>query len=382
MERVPDGAQPERTERELDAEKQAAVRRGGPAASQVVEKRVPDRVGERQEQGRADFGPWHADLARPPVDVVEIERTDLAGAQAVGGDEHEHRVVASPLRRRAVDRAQERAHRLPRQCTRKTLAAVDAGGLDLGVEPGRSLASGGEEPQKRPQGPRDLPHPASTHAPAGMCHERLDIGGAKLAELLRADVVVEEAQEPGDRRGVHLDCPGAKAADTIEVPPVIGDSTRGGGRQRRRQLAAFLQVLRQRADECALRRRVEHPGRRCVRQERRCRHLAQRTHPAPTERACQRRSGSHAPPDRVPRVAPRVKPDAESFKRPAQDGQGRVAGVGLREQRCEHRDLLWGCAERGAVPMLGSRVMWSRTAAEASDYADWRGSLHITRCST
>ncbi len=113
------------------------------AGSEVVlEVRGPEVVrpfrrrghhpGVAQEQGRADLGPWHADLARPPGDVVEIESTDLARAQAVGGDEHEHRVVASPLRRRAVDRAQERADRLPRQCTRKTLAAVDAGRLVSG----------------------------------------------------------------------------------------------------------------------------------------------------------------------------------------------------------------------------------------------------------
>ena len=76
---------------------QAAVRRGGPAASQVVDKRLPDHVAKRQEQGRADLGPWHADLARPPGDVVEIESTDLACAQTVGGDEQEHRIVASSL---------------------------------------------------------------------------------------------------------------------------------------------------------------------------------------------------------------------------------------------------------------------------------------------
>src|SRR5216684_986815 len=76
-ERVPDGARPERTERELDPEKQAAVRRGGPASSQVLQERRPDLVGQRQEQGRADLGPWNADLAGTPGDVVEAQSADL-----------------------------------------------------------------------------------------------------------------------------------------------------------------------------------------------------------------------------------------------------------------------------------------------------------------
>ena len=68
-----------------------------------------------------------------------------------------------------------------------------------------------------------------------------------------------------------------------------------------------------------------------VREQRRCRQLAQRTHPASAQRAHEQCSGSHAPLDRVPRVTPRVEPDAESFEGSAQDGQRRVAGVGPRK---------------------------------------------------
>jgi len=110
----------------------------------------------------------------------------------------------------------------------------------LGVEPGRPLAGGGEEPKERPQGRRDLPHPAAARASAGLCDERFDVGGAKLVEPLRTGVVVEEQQEPGDHRGVHRDRASAEATDALEVSPVVGDSTLGGRRRRRRQLASLL----------------------------------------------------------------------------------------------------------------------------------------------
>lgn len=125
-ERVSDGAASEWTDWDLNAEEDLAAAHGRPPVTQVIEERRPDLIGERQEQRRADFGPLDTDLSRPPGDVVEIKRADLARAQAVGGDEKEHRVVASTLLCRAVDRSQERTDRLPWQGARKPLAAPDA----------------------------------------------------------------------------------------------------------------------------------------------------------------------------------------------------------------------------------------------------------------
>jgi hypothetical protein len=59
----------------------------------------------RQDQGDPAFALVDLQPAAAPIDRVQREGDDLARAQAVGGDEEEHRVVAEAVRGATIHRA-------------------------------------------------------------------------------------------------------------------------------------------------------------------------------------------------------------------------------------------------------------------------------------
>ena len=92
--------------------------RRGPFDQQVVQHRLTRRPGQRQDAAAAGLRREDDDLVVRPVDVGQPQRPDFASAQAVAGDQQQHRVVASAIRLVHLDRAEQATHLLPRQGAR------------------------------------------------------------------------------------------------------------------------------------------------------------------------------------------------------------------------------------------------------------------------
>ena len=118
--------------------------------TQISYEIFTDSIRQREKQRCQRLALWNPDSSYAPLNIIKLQSYDLASAQAVGGDEKEHRVVASTLWRGAVDRPQQHTDRLPCQGARKTLAAVDPGRIDLCVEPRSYFTLNGEKPQEHP----------------------------------------------------------------------------------------------------------------------------------------------------------------------------------------------------------------------------------------
>jgi hypothetical protein len=74
--------------------------------AQIGLEGCPNLVLEREEKHRAGLPLGNLDPALAPVDVIESKGDDLAAAEAVRGDEQQHRVVSNSLASAPIDRLQ------------------------------------------------------------------------------------------------------------------------------------------------------------------------------------------------------------------------------------------------------------------------------------
>src|SRR5262249_48327726 len=65
---------------------------------EVAADGLPDRRNERIDVPPALLRPWHGEAILLPVEVVQPQSSDFAGAQAVDGEEQEDRVIADVRR--------------------------------------------------------------------------------------------------------------------------------------------------------------------------------------------------------------------------------------------------------------------------------------------
>jgi hypothetical protein len=63
---------------------------------QIIHDRRTYLLRQGQDERTGDLGPRDMERLCSPLDVIQGQRDDLARAKAVGGNEHEDRVVASP----------------------------------------------------------------------------------------------------------------------------------------------------------------------------------------------------------------------------------------------------------------------------------------------
>ena len=216
------------------------------SVSEVVEQRRPDLVGERQPERAACLALRDAQPPRPPLHVVERERHDLACAQAVGRHEEEDRVVATPHRGRAIDRVEERPNRVPGQRPRELLAAIHAGRVDLGVEPGRNLAGSGQKSEEGPEVAHHMLEGGARLAGGDGAQEGVEIPAVERGEPRRAGLVADVGQELARRAVMVGDGRRREPPDLPQMGPVDGDSlldARQRGRRIQRELG--LAVARQ-----------------------------------------------------------------------------------------------------------------------------------------
>ena len=206
---------------------------GVASVAEVVEQRGADLVGERQPARAARLALRYAQPPRPPLHVVERERHDLARAQAVGRHEEEDRVVATPHRGRAVDRMEERPNRVPGQRPRELLAAIHAGRVDLGVEPGRNLAVSGQEPEEGSEMAHHMLEGRARLAGADGAQEGVDIPAFERGEPRRAGLVADVGQELARRAAMAGDGRRREPPDLPQMGPVAGDPLLDAGQRGR-----------------------------------------------------------------------------------------------------------------------------------------------------
>ncbi len=68
-----------------------------PAPTEIVQQRIPDGREQRQKRFDAGFRLSNTQSFSPPVDIVEPQANHFAGSQAIGGEQHQNGVVASPV---------------------------------------------------------------------------------------------------------------------------------------------------------------------------------------------------------------------------------------------------------------------------------------------
>ena len=95
------------------AHKDTSVWRWRRVAFQMLHQSSRDFIGQREFQRGPRLTLMDAEDTLSPPDIIQRERDDLAGAQAIGGDQDEYRVVAQTNRGGDVDRSQKLDHGRP-----------------------------------------------------------------------------------------------------------------------------------------------------------------------------------------------------------------------------------------------------------------------------
>src|SRR6266850_6045134 len=86
------------TGRRTRSEEHHARRLRWAAVLHIIKNCIAGIIGQRKDERAIDFSSRYMQFATAPGEVVQRERDDLTGAKTVGGDEHQHRVIASANR--------------------------------------------------------------------------------------------------------------------------------------------------------------------------------------------------------------------------------------------------------------------------------------------
>jgi len=148
--------------------------------AKVVHDRLPGIDRQGQPVDPRSLAVNH-DLARPPIDVVERQRGDLAATQPQSGQQHQDRVIAAPGRCRPITTVKQPRHLPDRQRAREILPPPRDRRHRLGERLGDQPVHV-QEPQQRPQRvDHRLRRP--DRAPARLPqHEHADVGSRQTRE--------------------------------------------------------------------------------------------------------------------------------------------------------------------------------------------------------
>ena len=119
--------------------------------TQILNQHAPRRIGEGQHQWLSGLALSHSDLPLAPADVFEPQGADIAGAQPIGGDQKQHRIVTHAHRAAAIDGGEQSANAFPRQRAGKLFQSVQAGGVNVRIQPWWERTRGHTKPEKTPQ---------------------------------------------------------------------------------------------------------------------------------------------------------------------------------------------------------------------------------------
>ena len=132
------------------------------------------------------------------------------------------------------------------QGPRELLAAIHAGRVDLGVEPGRNLAGRGQEPEEGPEVAHYMLEGRPRLAGADGAQEGLEIPAVERGKPRRVGLVADVGQELARRAVMVGDGRRRESTDPQQIGPVAGDSLLDAGQRGQRiQRQLGLAVPRQ-----------------------------------------------------------------------------------------------------------------------------------------
>jgi len=124
------------------------------AVPEIVSQRVTDLLGQRQHPLAAALPGAQAELPRPPIQIVNFEGGDLAGAQAQTCQQREDRPVTIRPRTGRGRTLQQARELLRGEARGQAGMPRVPHGRDGAVEPARSNTAPGQEPQEGARGAR------------------------------------------------------------------------------------------------------------------------------------------------------------------------------------------------------------------------------------
>jgi len=116
------------------------------------------------------------------VDVVEGDGYHLPGAQSVGRNQQEHRIVTQSLCRGSVNRSEKGTDGLPREAARQLLELAKAWLINLTVQPGGNPAVYGHESKESSQRAEVLLEAGPAQAFTGLGGIGFEVTGLNLLQ--------------------------------------------------------------------------------------------------------------------------------------------------------------------------------------------------------
>ena len=175
----------------------------------VLAEMLRERVAHVGEQGHV-ISPWSFtsddDLGGPPVEVLELERHDLAGAQPEPREQEHDGVVATAPRRRPVRGGERTLDVVGRQHHRHAGLLVRADPRDGPGEIPCDHTPEDQEAQERPQ--PDAQQAGRLQRPSGNARDKKRPDGLRVERLQRA--------LPPGPHAVREERPRAQAVDAME----------------------------------------------------------------------------------------------------------------------------------------------------------------------
>src|SRR5438876_10654725 len=120
--------------------------------------------------------------AMAPTNIVEADGDDLTGAQAISSDQQKHCVIPQSHRGLLLDAFQQRRDCVPGKRARQLLKPVEAGRVDLAIEPRSHSAIHREEPKQAANAGYLMLEACAAQALACLCDVRLYVAGLNSVE--------------------------------------------------------------------------------------------------------------------------------------------------------------------------------------------------------
>src|SRR5262249_45426902 len=185
-----------------------------------------------------------------PIDRVEREGHDVARAQAIGGDEEEHGVVAQAVTGAAIDLLEQSPDGRPRQTAWQLFLTIHTRGVDLTVQARRHFPAGREKTEKAPESSDRMLKGGATQTFALPSDEGLHFGSREGGQSLGLDLVIEVCEELLGRGDVLPDGERRQTPEVIEGGAVdlCQHLDPRDGRWRRREQGALLKEAEEPTD--------------------------------------------------------------------------------------------------------------------------------------
>src|SRR5262252_2914768 len=115
LKHIRDSGACQRTQRGAGAQEELAAGAGRALMAQILQEGRADSVSEWEDEWLTRLVLREQQDLPPPLDVLQGQRHDITVAEAIRGDQEQHRIIAPSWCRRPINRQEQLAHGLPRE---------------------------------------------------------------------------------------------------------------------------------------------------------------------------------------------------------------------------------------------------------------------------